>query len=266
MPFDCAPPGGEADGNATAEPAPLSDEEVARSFEAQVRAEAFGGPWRALFDDAARTAAEALGLGRFARPPNANDPDRSALLEAIRKHTLHYRVVRVVSWKRTRCGSDPGRRTAYYLEARLPTPEGRPDEQVNGLLTGRGKLQTFGVGPTGQAGHLPPAKLPTLEQAAERLAVETGGPVEDAEYVLADGYPSCSAIPCVAARRGDALYLLEAHGRVFAFSLEPHTRNEVLPPPGLTCLGAPCPGDPWTLQAGDKWLTGQLLCPSAPAE
>jgi hypothetical protein len=257
VPFDCAPAGGSAN----AEPAPLSDEEVARSFEAQVRASLFGAPWRALVDDVARGAADALGLGGLLDPPNPHDPDHSALLEALRKHSLHYRVVRVVSWRRTRCTGEPGRRSAFYLEATLPSRPGEPAKRLTARLTGQGRLQGFGIAPTEPTGHLPPAELATLEDGAKRLAVEAGGPVEDAEYVFATGYPSCYAIPCVAARRGDTLYLLEARGRVFAFSLEPHTREEAFPTTGRPCLGGPCRSDPWTLQAGDHWLTGRLLCP-----
>ncbi len=264
VPFDCtAPAGGPGRGGsseAETDPVRLSDQEVIRSFEEQVRARSFGGPWRALLDDAARTTADALGLGRFLGPPDAIDPDHSMLLEAIRKHSLHYRVVRVVSWERTRCTGEPGRRTAFYLEAPLT---GRQGLELHALLTGGGRLQTFGIGSPEAHGSMPPARLPTLEQAAEELAVEAGGPVAGAEYVLASGYPSCHASPCVAARRGDTLYLLEIRGRIFAFSLRPHTRDEVFPTSGRPCLGAPCCDDPWSLQAGDHWLAGQLLASPA---
>ncbi len=259
VPFDCT----SVSGRAETETAPLSDAEVVQAFEAQARARLLGGPWRALLDEAARTTADALSLENLLAPPAPGDPDRSALAEGIRKHALQYRVVRAVSWKRSRCSGEPGRRTALYLEAPLPCQRLK---RVSALLSGRGKLLSYWIAWTGPSGSRPKQELPTLEDAEERLAVEAGGEVADVEYILADGYPSCYAIPCVAAHRGNTLYLLEARGRVFAFPLEPHTREEAFPSSGRPCIGAPCLGDPWVLQIGDKWLAGRLLCPSAPSE
>lgn len=262
VPFECAASSSAAgdDGGRPEARGPIltSDDEVTRAFEKQAREILFGGRWRAALDDLGRSAAEVLGLGSSLPPASRDDPELAAFVEVLRTHALDERVERVVSWERARCGGDPGRKTAFYLEARWDGGLERA------LLSARGKLRSWSSAvrqpKTREPAHRsPPVELPTLERAAARIAEHAGGPVRDVQYVLASGYPRCRSIPCVAARRGESLYLLEARGRLFAFSLEPRPEDEILRPPGRRCLGAPCPGDPWVVAIGDRWLAGEVV-------
>lgn len=263
VPFECAasaPVAGDDGGRAEARgPILTSDDEVTRAFERQVREILFGGRWRAALDDLGRSAAELLGFGSSLPPASRDDPELAAFLEALRTHSLDDRVERVVSWERARCGGDPGRQTAFYLEARWDGGLERA------LLSARGRLRSWSSAvrqPKARepAHRSPSVELPTLERAAVRIAELAGGPVRNVQYVLASGYPRCRTIPCVAARRDATLYLLEARGRLFAFPLEPRPEDEILRPPGHRCLGAPCLGDPWVVAIGDRWLAdGRVL-------
>jgi|GEM_PF-2486306 len=275
VPFDCpAPAPGQpgqdaADGAGAADERPLlrSDEAVARRFEAELRAFLFGSRWQALVDDLGRSAADAVGLGRFLPPPG-DDPALSALAEALRKGTVDLRIERVVSW---RCRRDrhgrraPARRIVFYVEATLPEGlDGAPNagRTFRALLSGDGTLGSWGMGQAVSPDDAPPfRRLPTLDQAAALLADRAGGPLDHVQYVLAGGYPACYSIPCVAGSRGDTLYVLDHRGLLFAFALDPRPRDEVLPPPGHTCIGGPCAGDPWVLEIRGHWLAGELLNP-----
>jgi len=273
-PFPCSGPDARSaadNGAGTAAGAPrrLSDEEVARRVDVELRAVLFGSRWQALADDYGRSALDALGLGRFLDPP-AGNPTRSALAEALRTGAVEARVERVVDWRRHRCSEGPDRRMMFYVEAtwrRRPadgTQAGSgPPRRFNVLLGADGTLHQWGMGAAlSDDAPLGPA-LASLDEAGAVLAGWAGGPLEHLQYVLATGYPSCSSTPCVAGSRGDRLYILDHRGFAFAFALEPRPRDEVLPPPGHTCIGAPCAGDPWVLEINGHWLAGEPLNPPA---
>lgn len=234
-----------------------------RRLEGELRAVLFGSRWQAVIDHLGRSAAEAVGLGRYLPPPG-DDPARSALAEALRHGTLDVRVERVVGWRCRRDRNGPDRRLAFYVEATMPeNPSDAPNagRTFRALLWGDGTLGSWGMGQAVDDDAPPFRRLPTLDEAGALLADHAGGPLEHLQYVLAAGYPACYSIPCVVGARGDTLYVLDHRGFVFAFALDPRPRDEVLPPPGHTCIGAPCPGDPWVLEINDHWLAGEPLNP-----
>jgi hypothetical protein len=237
---------------------PESDAEAARAFESEFRRLLFGSWWRAALENLAATTAEAFGLEEQLPSPAWNDPDNVALLEAIRSREIDYRVERVVSWERRRCTGRADRQGAVYLEGSWD------DWGLRALLWESGELRQWAIRSPWEAGGPRAGTLPSLDQAATTIAAEVGGPLEDVQYVLASGYPHCHGIPCVAARRGETLFLLEPGRRLFTFALQPRLEEEVAPPRLLRCLGAPCPGDPWVVAVGDRWLAGEVL--SVPGE
>lgn len=283
VPFDCVAPApgqpgpGEDDGAGAPTERPLlqSDEAVVRRFETEIRASLFGSRWQALVDDLGRSALDAVGLGGFVDPP-AGDPARSALAEALRTGAVQIRVERVADWRRRRCSEAPDRRMLFYVEATWSPPadasqdndsDTRPRDAppaartFSARLAADGTLQEWGMGQALSDDGPPAPALFTLVEAGAQLATHAGGPLGHLQYVLATGYPACYAIPCVAGTRNGTLYLLDRRGTAFAFSLTPHPEREVLPPRGHRCLGAPCPGDPWVLEIGDRILAGELLNP-----
>jgi hypothetical protein len=166
---------------------------------------------------------------------------------------MDYRVERVVSWEPSRCGGAPDQKGAFYLEAAW---DGR---RLRALQTTSGRLRSWGGGSFEEPGPLVRIRLPTLGEAAATMAAEAGGALGRAQYVLAHGHPYCHGVPCIAAVRGETLYLLELNGRLFAFDLDPRPEAEVFPPPPERCLDGPCAGYPWVVRVGDRWLAGELV-------
>jgi len=271
VPFSCSEPTGESSARSTADSAtdaapPLrSKAEAVRRVEVELRAVLFGSRWQALVDDYGRSAMDAIGLGRLLDPP-AGDPTRSAFAEALRTGAVQARVERVADWRHRRCSDPPERRMVVYVEAtwHRPPDDGTQDgpgplRRFDVLLGADGTLHQWSMGAAlSDDAPLGPA-LASLGDAGEILSRHAGGPLEHLQYVFAAGYPACFSIPCVVGAHGDTLYVLDHLDRVFAFALDPRPRDEVLPPPGHTCLGAPCPGDPWVLEINGRFLAGELL-------
>lgn len=256
VPFECSEP--LRDVRRGAEPVapdefPTSHVEVTRAFEAGIRDFLFDTWWQETAWVALASTAHAVGLERYVPSPRRGDSGHGTLARAMLAGEVEYRVEPVVSWEPQRCTGRPDRQGAYYLEGSWG--DGR---SLFALLWRSGELRQWALRGPGDAGS-PPRPLVSLEDAAGTIAAEVGGPLDDVQYVLASGYPRCHGVPCVAARKGETLFLLEPHRRLFAFALDPRPEHEVLPPPGRRCLGAPCPGDPYVVRVGDHVLAGEVI-------
>ncbi len=263
VPFPCRDPATSAAALAARSaplppvPFPTTDAEVVRDFTAGYRDWLYGRGWRGDLRRFFAGVRSALGLDAGETDTLGTPDGRAAVAfdRALPRGQVAWRVERAVDWGRARCGGDEARRSAFFLEG---THAGR---RLRARLDGAGRLYTWAFGAPEEGGPLAAASLPTLAEAAPLLAAAAGGPVTDLEFVVTAGHPRCDLLPCVAARRGPDLVLLEATGRTFTFPLdaEPPACRDVLAPGTLPCLGAPCPGQPWILVAGDRCLGGHPL-------